>query len=1185
MARRDEEPDPIRRPRPDNFYYGALRLRAEEQHSTHPDAVAAARDELQGYPCISMPPALGLTCSQSALFLAAQLTKGKSDTTHALLLRVGNLTPPQMRRALERMTLAHFPVYLLIPEHGPHAEDYTPDFVPFRGSKHREDNWAIVYLPPDELNEAHWTFTQISQPVETQDPQPVQAIAIVYTHLPWQPVEGQFWRCKLTRNNQRAYLEARALDRACCCDMYTKCTHEVKFAREAGPGLKKVSLLDGIYVDGSARGQLGVCAAVKRAPKCVAIATACGQTDRLQCGYDCESVLDIGRMTSPFSLISSSLFHRTIEPWNWYNGETETILEIPEKVENLQVGGLAVTAFTYQPRYGIYNLIQIGVTATTGFALLNYGVKRLLPRVNLGANVPSPIPYVHRTSFFQHYYSSVSQFFRGCGVKLVNLLDFSPKLTLPKISAPETRAQSAYRGIYESIALTISSTRSMTLCKYAVCTSSTIFGFYLLRQSYIALMIRIRRDRLVPFVPTPQDSIYGNAADLSLTLPAPAELNARLACLPTVTADHAYDLLRRVTAEHNWLVHYNRHEVEVWIERVLTTPGKTRLEFDKPGKCLNCKQLPMTYRYLCKLCWARLRASPIIDALYISDQLVTYIGVKPIFSSEFNFPANGLKDTAIVRLGNKRTGKVLFDKKTAPGAMQDWYKSQHVKTSYRGRSCGPIFMGQTPKCFPRGDETAVVAFLIRLGGKAPAVADPTWIDRLIGYFARERVPQLEGESRDTFLTHFTGTKLAKMLAAERSINDGLYVSPDPRRPVCKMSGFTKAEKSYWFSFFFYLFLAKTEVKPRFICCPSPEFLFTIGPYTHAQTKWLGHQYTCRDNLFYAGCAKPDELNQWLNMTIQQLGTFVTIADDITACDSSHSAETMRFHTAARKKLFVTLSDYIELHYLAEHSLKIRVGRYRLSVENVNGSGVSDTSFKNSLLCMFIRLLAVAHAVRDLSTFTDPRELYRFLDEVRVRIFSSASGDDGLTRLLRFMMGTDMTTSDAIARYEEMWGYFGFKVKVAVYPETQWRLATYLAMRPTWTGKFYEWTPEPARRMRGMFWQVDNSMHPIVWGRSVATGVKAVASANPILGPLVKWYLANTQGPIVETAVFDNPHSVWHNYQLQGTQITDRAISEMLTDYELSPRDYDIYLSIFRQTPSVFVDINCRLIAQIYRCES
>lgn len=1178
---REMRPD-IEPPQPDNFYYGALRLRAEERFSQHPDPVAAGFAELTDFPCIAMPPAHALTCSQSVLFLAAQLTKGKADTAHSLLLRVGNLTVPQMRRTLERMGLAHFPIYVLVPEQAPLPEDYYPQFIQARGSKHREDNWAMLYIAATQFMAAHWTFTQISPPVE----RPVeerQTRTIIYTHLPWKPVATQFWRCKLTKNNQRSYLAAVAEGRACCCNLDLFCTHEKTFLEENADAVR-VSLLDNHYVDGSDRGQLDCTTTTKHAGNRIVVVQCDSQVERLNAGHHCESVLDIGKMVSPFSMLSNALFHRSIEPWKWIDAESETAIEIPTHVSKVVAGDLRITAFRYEPRYGIFGAMQIvGSLATSALLIMREFNRYVRAPVKLTKVSVSLKPYAHRTNFLQHYVSKIESGVTSVYTSIVHSIQklwcsVTNVQILPKI--PETTLQRVYRYTYEHVERISMVIAPKLLTLSVVCSALTLFYF-----SFRALTIRLRRTRLIPVVPVPMDVPYGYVEDLNTTLPAPVEIGARLACLPSVTRDHAYDLLRRVSAEHGWLHTYDRHEIEAWIERVVTEPGFTRLPADAPGMCLNCKAMPMKYRFLCKPCWARLRNTPVLDALYINDQMIVYNGVLPIWSSRFQFPAQRMKKSAVVFIGSKGNKRVLFDHHTEPAEMQAWYERQHVVTTYRGRSCGPTFMGQRPTCFPRGHETAVVAFLVRLGGVTSCQPDNTWIDHLIHYFQLEQTPKIEPESRSVFLSHFKAEKLQKMLDAERNIANGNYKPPKSGDPKCKMSGFTKAEKSYWFTFLFYLFMAKAEVKPRFICCPSPEFLFEIGPYTHAQTKWLGRQYTWQDHLFYAGCATPQELNAWLNFTLMQLGSFVTIADDITACDSSHSEATMRFHTAARKKLFHQISDYIETHYLAEHRLRIRVGKYKLHVDFVNGSGVSDTSFKNSLLCLFIRLFAIAHAVRDLTTFRTQAELFEFIESVRVQIYTSASGDDGLTRSLRYLYGVDIISEAAIQRYVQMWAWFGFSVKVQVYPETQWRLATYLAMRPTWTGRFYEWTPEPARRLRGLFWQIDNNMHPVVWARSVATGLAAIASSNPILGPIAQWFLDNTQGPVVPTQIFDNPYSVWHDYQLEGVSITQRAISEMLLDYELMPRDYDIFLGLLRQTGSVYVDFNCRLIHQLYRLES
>lgn len=1171
MAQREEEPV--------NFVHHAAINIFDEIWTDCYDRVAARVPGFQRFHCIAIPdgfPRLNLTCGESAIRLAISLVHWRKPDPNNFGWRIGNVTVPQMRRHLQRNGMKDFPIYIAAPPIPGDEDDRV--LIPSRGSVHRQDNWAIVYIP-DAPHAPHWTFMKVPPPQEEEIPDFVHSVCMVYTAVPHSPEPEQFWRAEVTKDNFTAFMTAKAANRACCCPLEKRCEHEVEFLR-LHPNAICLSMLTDRYIRGTYRCQFKPHANVDRLPNNNVRVYHAEEQTTVGKAYGCAAILDIGKMCSPWSMISTALNPRPLDPFQ----QTEhPLLEIPIDVRDTNFGGMPVTGYSYEPRQSLFNDCQIATSITLGLCAALAGIGRIVDsfmdlfgtKAGQSANAPSVTSGMGMSLI------------QGDGVR-VGCLPLCVPPSCPLASTPflpDARVMPRVISWLKELACHFACmwkytrTFSAAACKAAVGIGGLAVGGYLAYTGWRSLRIRLRRTRLVPIVALPKEERFGRLDDLHWNVPSVDELQSRLATLPNITADHAYDILRRIAAMENWKVKWNRSEVLTWITRVVTVPGETRLVYDSPKhKCLNCKIACMKYRMLCKRCWQRLRTER--PSRYIPDEFLVYVGVLPIFSSRFSFPAVQMKPGAEVR----KHGTVLFNSHSQPQEMLDWYSKQHVLTSYRGRNCGPIFMGQCPTCFPRGQETAVVAFLVRLGGVSPANPVAPWFDHLFAYFDREPIAVIEPESRGQFLKHFKGEKLAKMLEAEANINAGKYALPLKNGvPTCDMKGFTKAEKSYWFTVENDLKISKKHVKPRFICCPQPEFLFTLGPYTHAQTKWLSKQYGPTDHLFYAGCATPEQLNQWLNYVHRALGHYISIADDISACDSSHSEESMKFHRRARMKLFGRLPFDIALHYDAEETLTIKVGEYRLSVNFVNGSGVSDTSFKNSLLCLFIRLFAVAHAVRDL-THMDLAEMFEWLTYIREMVYTAASGDDGMIRCTRFIDGVDLTSPDSIRRYNEMWANFGFTVKVQVFPEEEWRMATFLACRPTWTGNFYEFTPEPARRMRSLFWQIDNSMHPVVWGRSVATSLWNSAAPNPVLGPLARWYLLNTTGGVVETSLFDNPYNPFCGYETVGKEVTTRAIKEFLIDYHLTDRDYEVYLGMLRDSPSVYVSMNCHLIRMLYRLE-
>lgn len=1204
--------NPVDPPAGAAVYTPAFRLALER---SRPDAVAAVVPGMERIHAVTRP---NINCGISAAWMALTLT-GRERNDDMMVDRMDMFRPPgaagwtvgNMARFLDNRRLARFPIYIL----GPALDDDGDAvFLLQPHTQPRADNWACVYIPAAPLRPAHWTFAQIA-PVEApveEDNAPAGPVrvfppCVLYTAVPCVPDAVEYWRCMLTQNNYTAYQRAKNMGRACTCDQNYICEHEMQF-RADHPDTVAVSLYSDHYVADTMRAQVLPSPSVQLLPQCQAEVVVGKETQIVGKAHCCHAVLDIAAMINPWHLINMALFHRLK-----IGREEVHPYEEPLNRVDVRFGGLNLECIRYEPRFDVRfdlmigSAVAMGICGTVSGIMKLYQAAREMWSLVPGVNVPSmPVPKRHKgliTYAYETAMEKIAAFDDKTDAWLTRVQAIeAPRISFPEV--PETTGDKMYRILYESLTWAGPKIRGianhcMSLAKCTVraygrqvlgfvgCVGLTVGSAYLLKSAATACLIRLRRSRRIPVVAVAAAPPYGYHADLQLEFPDDNEMEARLACIPNVSRDHAYDLLRRVSAEKNWAVRFTRQEILTWVERVLTTPGETVMEYDRPGKCLNCKTRPMTYRMLCKACWSRLRSSPYVDSV-LTNTLISYVGVLAIRSSHFEFPYAGMKDTAMVRIKQGRgRPRVLFGKHTTAEQLKAWYVTKHVQVGYRGRSCGPVFMMEKPKCFPRGHETAVVAFIIRLGAIPQYEARPDKYLILYRLFDNLRWPRIQPEGRDEFLAHFRGKKLEKMLEAERTIEDGKYVPPDPAKPVCKMSGFTKAEKSFWTVFWFFFFVAKSVVKPRFICCPDPAFLYTLGPYTHAQTKSLAKEFGPRDHLFYAGCATPEQLNEWMNFTIQELGSgmFVSLADDISAIDSCHNEESMKFHTHVRRRQFNNLPEYIERHFLAEEHLRIRIGPYRLEVDYVNGSGVSDTSYKNSLLCLLIRLIAVAHAARDLSTMEEG-EVVPFIEAVRKLIYSTASGDDGLTRCARHIFGTDMTSEAAKLRYCEAWSWFGFHVKLAVYTEAEWRLATFLANRPTWTGSMYEWTPEPARRLRSLFWQIDNSMHPVVWGRSVATGLDAVAAPNPVLGPIAKWYLRNTTGPVVKLDQHENPYSPFHNnYYTVGREVTERAIDEFLTDYGLMREDYDIFLRMLRATPSVYVNFECRLILNLFRTES
>lgn len=437
---------------------------------------------------------------------------------------------------------------------------------------------------------------------------------------------------------------------------------------------------------------------------------------------------------------------------------------------------------------------------------------------------------------------------------------------------------------------------------------------------------------------------------LSIKLPGETEVMSRLALRKEVTEADCADIVRRMANRSSWQITrtIGKHEWNAWLERTVTIPAATP-NIPQPVGCVTCHQVHGKRKHgECKSCRKVRQTRPPPEISYGWDSGVIRVGRIGIWSTPAEMPAPDLKPDALVvsRFGKRQTFKSY---KT----IRALAKRYGYDLSCRGWNSGPMFLSQRPRCFPRGTGTALLAFVQRLGCArkydydlpAPHAdyALQQTIFHLMHKLGDKFTEPIEYETRECFLSHFTGVKLIKMLEAEQQVNQGNVKTYNEH--AMSMAGFSKSEKSYQVVYDYWSRSEEKLMRPRFICCPDPTVLFLMGPYTHAQTKWLSKKFRYTDHLFYAGCATPEELNHWLNWTIAENNEPVTYCDDISSMDANHNKRTFEWHTAQRKKQF--RDPRIEVFFISEHTIRVRVGDHTCEVSYVNPSGVSDTSYKNS----------------------------------------------------------------------------------------------------------------------------------------------------------------------------------------------------------------------------------------------
>jgi len=1145
------------------------------------DPIAALVPQLAQYPCIAIP---GIPCSESVLrlALAAGETLDANSMAHnapPLFIQVGNLTVPQMVRRLQTLGLS-FPIYIL--NVLPGAQNL---FLPVEHTKRRKDNYAILYIPPIAgINAAaHWSFTRVA-PEEFYD----GLATVIFTSLPLTDRSDLvFWRCIVNASNLESFTLARNNGRACACSYLIECSHQKAFLR-LHPQARRVYALGDRMVEGCSYAQVTQSEQIDgvqpiMAPRGVLkVVDPRGIEHSYPKMWGCHDMhrsylQGFPKWDDPITRCMKRVIERRI-PGVVGLLRTLTYYDRPVGVDDVVIRPFHFKIYTLGKRYPspFMGIGYAGFATAISQAWKLY--KHSTPPIPSPVN-PGKFLSFHTFSFLSDKIQDVTSVVKGLLVSLITKIASFVKPSLHHSLLTELVSQQ--RKLIRSVV----DYQSPKLISHSFAST---YARPLLRIPMYVLVAygvwQLVRHLVVLFTPYPSgfdlrfsNRAYGNVVGSRIAdYSGLDEVNTRLATLEERTSQDVRDRLRRNLNQDRWNIALSPDEIDAWVETVITVPGETifMIPPNQPGTCITCLRKVATYRGECKLCKKhRRKFAP--EHLF-GETIFVYIGKLGIWSRRFNLPVVEFKEG--VEIVNTRTKKKLL---TYQDVMKDLEKYP-IERSCRGWNSGPAFEYYIPECFPLGYAVSIMAFMVRLGSKRQGNATRRPFDLLFLAIAPD-VEQLQPQTFNEFLEHFSGEKRQKMIDAEESINQGNGPTVKTKgKSVCKMKGFTKAEKSVSHELNAYDgFVKKPTEKPRFICCPSPEFLAEVGRYTHPQLKWLARTYTHTDRMFYAGCATPDQMNDWLDMTIRELPDPFTIVDDITACDSNHSDHSFHFHRRVRRLQYPNMDPYIAKLFDAEENMSIRVGPYKCRVKDVNGSGVSDTSYKNSAPCLFIRVFAIAHAVFDLKGVSDSEALARF-ELIRRMIYTSASGDDGITRCPRIMYGTDLSTPAALARYEEWWDMCGFKVKVLTFPEHRWRMATYLAMRPVWGGVRYEWAPEPSRRLRSLFWQLDNNMHPTTWARGVARQAYQQGRHCPILSDICEWYLSITTGPTGEGT--DKFYSPFNRYVTEGVR-NERAYQEFSVDYNIPVADLYQFRQRLAAAGSPYINISSFVTRRIMQEES
>ncbi len=199
---------------------------------------------------------------------------------------------------------------------------------------------------------------------------------------------------------------------------------------------------------------------------------------------------------------------------------------------------------------------------------------------------------------------------------------------------------------------------------------------------------------------------------------------------------------------------------------------------------------------------------------------------------------------------------------------------------------------------------------------------------------------------------------------------------------------------------------------------------------------------------------------------------------------------------------------------------------------------------------------------------------------------AVSGDDGFSFIPPEYNGVSIWDPTFIQRYSAAWAECGFSVgadKIRLFGEANWRMATFLAMRPVWSGQMYEYGPEPSRRLRSTFWMFDKDHHPVSWARGVCTGLLAAGAHVPVLSDICEWYMEITDGCCNMEATWTHNYNPFANYSLTG-QKTPRGVAEFLDDYSITVEEYTDFRRMLKGCGDPFVNLTHPVLEKVMACE-
>lgn len=614
-------------------------------------------------------------------------------------------------------------------------------------------------------------------------------------------------------------------------------------------------------------------------------------------------------------------------------------------------------------------------------------------------------------------------------------------------------------------------------------------------------------------------------------------------------------IARRLYSEMNFPPNVNVESVTDWLATI-----EEPIQAIVPNQhlhvgCLNCAGTVAVKRRICRSCRTTLKFpfyhQPIAEA-------VVFVGLRPLKCCDplpkqhYTFSNNATVTFRGMLVTNTQV------------ALQIYHQHKPPPRGY-GHSCGPIICCLEPSVFPPGDGTALVAMAFRMAIDPPFTPNPAIWDaafsllRLI--FPGFLTGSLDVWSHQQVIQHIKDPD--KRLKYESGLND--YEISNPRKGRYLFGCFAKLEKACTHTIDSSITLvSKSKAIPRLINSPKPIVNVLQSPCTLPFYKHLSYYfYNAQPNIFSASGRSPSEINDWFNEAWSF--SLCIIEDDVSFMDLSQSEDSLNF--------VVRLFDYffsdqeLFMHCLRTTTrLRIRTSSIVADLGVHNASGVPTTTISNTIVCIMARVCALAFTIiKQPLNLTNILHYAEIINNVVIpNIRMAVAGDDGYL-LVSPTAFPNYRTPQFLQEYSDGFASFGLDVglsKIRTFSEANWRLSTFLALRPYRTTTSYQLGPEIARRLTTAFWKLESPMHPVAWMRANAQALILSSGHVPILSDVCKFVLRTTHGcpdcagPTIEDS---NPYSISYKWTFQG-EPSPLALCDMMADYGF---DYDCYADFIK----------------------